>query len=308
MSILQYSGTIQTAEAAKSILEPVKQMLQTEEPDDWQKVKLRCNFQSYCKRLFEALEKDPNDPPTQFQPYQAKYYDEHQELVLKEIHKFVKDNQMNAEARVVLAMEEVIKVHTEEVPIDALKKPKAKGGYTLEDDLICSQRACKVIEAARADKYVARDIVNGRSITDLARSPRQFLNRKRESLRVNAKKAEVKHNPSQLDTLAPPKTRNPVARRSLRRHDRQIDPHCPQSTVRRATDGQLLSPSSLRKSCRLVLPLTPSYSQHHVNEQFTTPTSSFVSGDRGISEVATNVRSKRKAEYEPLNSITKRLK
>lgn len=196
-----YQHTFDTFEAARQALipqqgvDPLVKLNVTN--DDWQQLKVY-DIQSSATRLFDALHAPAGPPPDNFDEEQKPYYHDHQASVRQTVLNKVHSYPSVAEARAMLLLEQIIKVHEHGVPTSVYTRTAFKLGYLLETGMICSQRLEAVIDAVNGDKYVALDVLSGNGIADLARSPVRYLRRKHENCRVNARKAVEKQKAEEL--------------------------------------------------------------------------------------------------------------
>lgn len=158
--------------------------------DDWQLVEI--NFQNWASRLHQALFHNPQVPSAKFEPYAVEYYWQHQNNTLSAIFAIGKSDPEEAEARVMLVLQEIINTHKFGVPMGAYNRNNKKFGYKVEENMTCSERLTKVINAATRDKYVAHDVLTGTNLKDMVRSPEAYLAKKVDNCRVNAKKVHDK--------------------------------------------------------------------------------------------------------------------
>jgi hypothetical protein len=193
-----YGEHFSTVTEARSYLadEEVR-MLQLDD-DDCSVV--RQSFQSHCARLFDVLAADPVRAPTRFTDFQVLYYQKNQETTLTDVRRSVINDPAHAEARAMVVIDEVLRLHETGVPLSATKIANAgsKTGYRLDESLICSERVAKVIEAAQKNKCVAHDILNDKGVKSLALDPKEYLKRKQENARVNAIKSYDKIKAKQV--------------------------------------------------------------------------------------------------------------
>jgi hypothetical protein len=184
-------------EARKYLVDEDVRMLQLLH-DDWQIVKESFHF--HCARLFEVLAADPIQAPATFSDFQVQYYQKNQDITLTDVRRSVLYDPAHAEARVMVVIDEVLRLHEKGAPLTAtmVMRNGTKTGYRLDEDLICSERVAKVIAAAQKNKCVAHDILNDKGVKGLVLDPDEYLKRKQENARVNAKKSFDKIKAKQL--------------------------------------------------------------------------------------------------------------
>jgi hypothetical protein len=202
VSIPAYDEQFSTIlDARRYLADEETRMLQLDRMDDVSDV--RASLHMHCARLFAALTANPVQAPARFTPFQILYYDKNQATTLTDVKSSVVDNNAHAEARVMVVIDEVMQLHSLGVPLSSTSYTKSgsKNGYRLDESLICSERVERVIEAAQKNKCVAHDILNDRGVKNLVLNPKEYLKRKQENARVNAKKSydksqAGKHNSS----------------------------------------------------------------------------------------------------------------
>jgi hypothetical protein len=202
VSIPAYDEQFSTiSDARRYLADEETRALQLDRKDDVSDV--RASLHLHCARLFAALTANPVQAPARFTPFQILYYDKNQANTLADVKSSVVENHVHAEARVMIVIDEVMLLHSVGVPLSSTSctRSRSKNGYRMDESLICSERVERVIEAAQKNKCVAHDILNDRGVNNLVLNPKEYLKRKQENARVNAKKSydksqANKHNPS----------------------------------------------------------------------------------------------------------------
>jgi hypothetical protein len=148
--------------------------------DDWETLSdFNGEFKSLCQRLFDAIRHPGGAAPVHFNQEQRDTYDERH----SKAHALVLENMQTPEqirevkARVIKAMNEVIRVHQVGVPKTVLRREKTRG-FVVDSASKCSERAQKVISHAQTSKFIALDILRSRNLAQLARSPDGYLLKK----------------------------------------------------------------------------------------------------------------------------------
>ncbi|KAI5363274.1 hypothetical protein Slin15195_G106580 [Septoria linicola] len=180
--------------------------------DDWQDI-VSVWIHYYGGRLYKALRESPVETPeVLLLDYQRQYWREHQNSQLAIVAAAIKNLPDIAEARVMLVIEAVIKLHRDGCPASVMNRKTLKEGYKVDTTLIASARLDQIIEAVAKDKYVAHDIVTGTNIPDIVRSPAAYMRRKADNSRVNAKKAMDKEEADRNKGLKARRKKNAVTR------------------------------------------------------------------------------------------------
>ncbi|KAF7189584.1 hypothetical protein HII31_09028 [Pseudocercospora fuligena] len=188
-----YTGRFKSFAEAQSALQaqPTDRIVSLNiENDDWQLGKNAEYVQNCGARLLAAIQHAPTEAPAYHtNDFARQYYFDHQANTLTRIMEALEAKPIEAEARVLVCIQEIIDIHEHGLPESVLGRTTHKQGYKVERNMLCSERMDKVIHGATIDKYIAHDILTGLSVKDYVRSPDGFLKRKQENSRVNAKKA-----------------------------------------------------------------------------------------------------------------------
>ncbi|KXS98327.1 hypothetical protein AC578_6855 [Pseudocercospora eumusae] len=188
-----YTGRFKSFAEAQSALQaqPTDRIVSLNiKNDDWQLVKNAEYVQDCGARLLAAIQHAPTEAPAiHTNDFSRQYYFDHQANTLTRIFESLQANPLQAEARVLVCIQEVISIHEHGLPEPVMARKSHKQGYKIESKILCSERISKVIHGATVDKYIAHDILTGLNVKDYVRSPDGFLKRKQENCRVNAKKA-----------------------------------------------------------------------------------------------------------------------
>ena len=160
-----------------------------EEFDDWHIVEGPHRDQ-WGTDILTALHTEPVGPPPKWTQQEQRYYIAHQDIVMQDVHNKLQDSEMekSVEARIMLAIGEVVKVHRHGIP-EVLFDKNHKGGYAIEMGMVCSTRLRKVLTAVKENAYVKQSLLLGDSIAALAQSPLNFQRRKLANTKNNAHKA-----------------------------------------------------------------------------------------------------------------------
>ena len=158
--------------------------------DNWRAMRNQKKFEEICAELFNALTHPRlavryqhfNDKEW---AYYSKNHEKAETAVLRELR--TADQVTMVKARVVLMVDEIISVHEHGVPKYLMDRAQARThrGYQPEDGMTCKTRVNEVINYAKHNKYVASDIIQGKNIGDLARSPHKYVARKLDNAQTN---------------------------------------------------------------------------------------------------------------------------
>jgi len=157
--------------------------------DDWQSVKYQW-FDGFCIELLQALRVPPNGAPGGFDENERQIFQQNHAKIFNQVKQELRTRQQlsDVQARVMLAMDQVVRVHEIGIPKAVYAKSHAKThrGYEPEERLICSVRARAVIDLAKSNKYVALDIIHQKNLEQLAQAPLKYVERKLANFKTNA--------------------------------------------------------------------------------------------------------------------------
>ena len=163
----------------------------------------------YSEELFTALLQPPAQPPSDLDAGKKEKYCSSQLQAYAACGKLMEteDEVGDASARCRLAIEEAITLHREGIRVNeltkesfasiqkaqteakkknrALPKPRTRTGFSMDDDIPCTQRIEMIITAIRQNKLVALELLDGRKVSDIVRCPTHFLERKRDNFKSN---------------------------------------------------------------------------------------------------------------------------
>ena len=148
--------------------------------DDWETLSdFNGEFKSLCQQLFDALRHPGGVAPVHFNQEQSDTYDERSSKAYASVLENMQTPEQIREvkARVIKAMNEVIRVHQVGVPKTVLQQTKNRG-YEVDTESKCSVRAQKVISYTQTSKFIALDILRSKNLAQLARSPDGYLLKK----------------------------------------------------------------------------------------------------------------------------------
>ena len=157
--------------------------------DDWQVVKNE-HFDKLCEELYHALKHVHGAAPNWSEEFVIEYYNKHQEAARLAILRGMRtpEHRRTIKAQVMVAIDRIIGVHETGVPRQYIKEVQRKptSGYETDFSLRCSDRARKFINCVKNNKYIAQDVVHGNDLSELARSPDKYLERKHDNTWTNA--------------------------------------------------------------------------------------------------------------------------
>ena len=194
------------------------------ENDDWQSVK-NGKFKELCCQLFNSLSQPPPSVarPDDFDDRMWAYFEgNHQKAFKAVLDELQTAKQIKtAKARVIIALDEVVSVHRDGIPgyLQDRTDKRTRRGYPPETTLTCGMRARKVIENVASNKYLAQDILQGKNLADIARSPTKYLERKRENAQTNAVRSKALQDVKDLKSGE--KTRVEIAQEPARKRGRK---------------------------------------------------------------------------------------
>lgn len=154
---------------------------------------VKANIQVYAAELYDAL-LHPYDAEADCDDRKAKYLDQ-QEAAMTGLQKLLSSpTQLKAaKACSILLIDAAIAIHTTGVSSERYRKHdaaarrdlKVDDAYKISTSLICSTRVEAMIDAVKANKLVAKDVLEQKNFLRFAECPEAYLARKFAHLRSN---------------------------------------------------------------------------------------------------------------------------
>ena len=162
--------------------------------DDWQTC--AASAQQHATRLLSALQMRPDAPSSELPDEVREWLEERQDVVYKQVLDAFSTPLLVkvASALSTLAVDEVIKLHQYGSKKAELMNRQSSRGYKVDKSFTCSKRLDFMINAAKENKNIARDVLAGVGVYDFAIDPKNYLRRKIYNSKGNWSKKLVMNN------------------------------------------------------------------------------------------------------------------
>ncbi|SMY27999.1 unnamed protein product [Zymoseptoria tritici ST99CH_1A5] len=191
-----WTNRFQTAEEAANYLSTLQEPLQLPVLTGDDAVFYQAFFMhEVAEAAFKAITHSYGPPPKGWDEIKRCYYAKQQDNVMEKIVEILHTPQgrKTAEARVFMAVQAGIDAHLVGMPASHFGKRKrgaGRVGYKSDVSLICSQRLEAMRVGIEQNKLIAFDVLNGVGLTDFARNPGLYLERKYINVKSNGNKKE----------------------------------------------------------------------------------------------------------------------
>ncbi|KJY00470.1 hypothetical protein TI39_contig328g00025 [Zymoseptoria brevis] len=191
-----WTNRFQTAEEAANYLSTLQEPLQLPVLTGDDAVFYQAFFMhEVAEAAFKAIMHSYGPPPKGWDEIKRCYYAKQQDNVMEKIVEMLSTPQgrKTAEARVLIAVQAGIDAHLVGMPASHFGKRKrgaGRVGYKSDVSLICSQRLEAMRIGIEQNKLIAFDVLNGVGLTDFARNPGLYLERKYINVKSNGNKKE----------------------------------------------------------------------------------------------------------------------